>query len=131
LPIETVPNSFVYQLATEGGDLYAGRSDGLWFRSVAFVSVGGDGAHELRFASIGRQPVHDSAVFHFELPEKGAVAIDVFDVAGRRTPGRIEGVLAAGSHDVTWNTSDLAPGVYMARLSTMSGSRTARFACAH
>jgi len=131
LPIETVPNSFVYQLATEGGDLYAGRSDGLWFRSVAFVSVGGDGAHELRFAPIGRQPVHDSAVFHFELPEKGAVAIDVFDVAGRRTPGRIEGVLAAGSHDVTWNTSDLAPGVYMARLSTMNGSRTARFACAH
>ena len=131
LPIETVNNSFVYQLATQGAELYAGRSDGLWFRSVDFLSVGGDGAHGLRFAPIGRQPVHDSAVFHFELPQTGAVAIDVFDVAGRRTPGRIAGVLAAGSHDVSWDTSGLAPGVYMARLSTTGGSRSARFAHVH
>ena len=110
-PVETVLNAFVYQLAAQGGELFAARADGLWFRSVATVSVGGDGAGDLRFALAGRQPVHESARFHFDLPRADAVAIEVFDVAGRRAPGRIEGVLPAGGHDVTWDTRGLAAGV--------------------
>jgi photosystem II stability/assembly factor-like uncharacterized protein len=130
-PVETVLNAFVYQLAAQGGELFAARADGLWFRSVATVSVGGDGAGDLRFALAGRQPVHESARFHFDLPRADAVAIEVFDVAGRRTPGRIEGVLPAGGHDVTWDTRGLAAGVYLARLTAAGASQTARFACVH
>jgi hypothetical protein len=130
-PIETVPNAFGYQLAVQGALLYAGRSDGLFFRSVATVSVDGGGDPQLRFALAGRQPVDESARFHFELPRATAVSIEVFDVAGRRTPDRIEGTFPAGTHDVTLSTRDLTPGVYLARLTAIGASRTARFACVH
>jgi len=128
-PIETVPNAFDYQLAVQGDLLYAARSDGLWFRSET-VSVG-DEPHPLSFALSGRQPVHESARFHFELPRADAVSIEFFDLQGRRAAGRIEGVMAAGSHDVSLDTRRLAAGVYLARLTAQGASLTARFACVH
>lgn len=131
IPVETVPNTFVYRLATQGGELYAARSDGLWVRSAGTVSVGGEGGAELQFALAGAQPVHDSARFHFALPRAGAVAIEVFDLAGRRAAGRIEGVFLAGTHDVSVDTRSLASGMYLARLSSTGASRTARFTCVH
>jgi hypothetical protein len=114
IPVETVPNTFVYQLATQGGELYAARSDGLWFRSAGTVSVGGEGGAELQFALAGAQPVHDSARFHFALPRAGAVAIELFDVEGRRAAGRIEGVFPAGR---TTSVDTPPPPMYLARLS--------------
>jgi len=128
-PIETVNNVFDYQLAVQGDFLYAARSDGLWFRSET-VSVG-DEPHELSFALAGRQPVRESARFHFELPRADAVSIEFFDVQGRRAAAGIEGVMAAGAHDVSLDTRRLAPGMYLARLTTQDASRTARFACVH
>jgi photosystem II stability/assembly factor-like uncharacterized protein len=131
-PVETVPNTFGYQLAVQGDLLYAGRSDGLWFRSTGTVSVGGGGEPgRLRFALAGRQPVRDAARFHFDLPRAGDVAIDVFDLAGRRAAGRIEGFRSAGSHEVTLDTSALAPGVYLARVTADGASESARMVCVH
>jgi hypothetical protein len=131
-PVETVPNASDYQLAVQGTLLYAARSDGLWFRSAGTVSVGGGGEPgRLRFAVSGRQPVRESARLHFELPQAGAVAIEVFDVAGRRAANRIEGSLSAGTHDVTLDTRGLAPGVYQARLTADGASETARLVCVH
>jgi hypothetical protein len=131
-PVETVLNTFGYQLAVQGAFLYAARSDGLWFRSTGTVSVGGGGeGGRLRFALAGRQPVRDAALFHFDLPRASDVAIEVFDLAGRRAAERIEGFRSAGSHEVTLDTRRLAPGVYMARVTADGASESARMVCVH
>jgi hypothetical protein len=130
-PIETVPSTFMYQLAVQGSTLYAGRSDGLWFRSVGTVSVGGGGTSGVSFALAGPQPVRDAARFHFELPRAAAISLQVFDVAGRRTADRIEGVFGAGTNEVSLDTRTLAPGVYLARLTVAGANRMTRFTCVH
>jgi hypothetical protein len=129
--VEAVPNIFGNKLAVQGSVLYAGRSDGLWFRSAGTVSVGAGGEPgQLHFALVG-QPVRDAARFHFDLPRASAVAIEVFDLAGRHATDRIEGSWPAGSHDVTLDTRGLAPGVYLARLVAGDASASARLVCVH
>jgi hypothetical protein len=81
----------------------------------------------LGFALTGPNPIRDLARFHFDLLEPERAHIDVFDVGGRRVPGGINGELAAGPHDVSWATGDLAPGVYEARLSAGGREAVVRF----
>lgn len=107
---------FVYKLAVVGADLYAGRADGLWRRSTANVSVPPGRTAPLHFALAGPQPVRDDVRLRFDLPEAGSVAIEVFDVGGRRAGERIEGAWPAGPHEVAWDARGLAPGIYAARL---------------
>jgi hypothetical protein len=115
--LESLPNAFVYKLAMCGDDLFAARADGLWLRSTATVSVAGNReASGLHFALAGPQPVRDHARFQFELPEPGSTLIEVFDVAGRRAADRVQGSWSAGAHEVSWDTRDLGPGIYEARL---------------
>lgn len=120
--LEVLPGVFVFKMATVGNDLYAGRQDGLWRRSTATVSVPEGGArHALRFALAGAQPARDVVRFRFALPEPGAAAIEVFDLAGRRVAVPVHETLSAGAHEASWNARNLAPGVYEARL--LAGGR--------
>jgi hypothetical protein len=114
--LESLPGAFVYKLAASGTDLYAGRGDGLWRRSTVTVSVEDGRSRSLRFALAGPRPVRNVARFHFELPETGSATIEVFDVAGHRVSSSIRGSWSAGAHEVSWNTRELAAGVYEARL---------------
>jgi hypothetical protein len=92
------------------------------------VSVSPVGARAgLRFAIAGPHPFRDEARFLVELPEAARVHIDVFDIAGRRLPGRIDEGLSAGTNEVRWRTHGLAPGVYLARLSAVGRSEVVRF----
>jgi hypothetical protein len=117
---------FVYRLAVNGSTLYAGRADGLWRRSTANVSVPPGRSAPLRFAIAGPQPVRDDVRFRFELPEAGRATIEVFDLAGRRAAGRIEGSWPAGPHEVGWDARALAPGVYAARLTALGRQESVR-----
>jgi hypothetical protein len=119
--VDTLPGALIYRLAVSGSDLYAGRVDGLWRRSIATVSVPGGGAPAaLRFAIAGSQPIGDDVPFRFDLPEPGPSAIEVFDVAGRRAADAVRGSWPAGSHEVA-DARGLSPGGCLARLTV--GSR--------
>jgi hypothetical protein len=122
--VDTRTNTGVYRLAISGNDLYAGQIDGLWLRSIATVSVPGGGPPAgLQFTIAGPQPIGDQVRFRFMLPEAGPIALEVFDVAGRRAAEPIRGEWAAGSHEIAWDARALSPGVYLARL-TAGGSRS-------
>jgi hypothetical protein len=115
--IETRTNTGVYRMAFAGTNLYAGQTDGLWRRANDTLVVPGDGAPvALRFALAGSQPIRDEARFRFDLPEPGPVAIEVFDVAGRRAADAIRGSFPAGQNEIAWDARGLGPGVYLARL---------------
>ena len=123
---ETVPAG-VYRLAIHGSDLYAGRVDGLWRRSIATVSVPDDTAPaRLRFAVAGSQPVGDQVRFRFDLPASGPIVIEVFDVAGRRAADSIRGSWPAGPHELTWDARGLGSGVYLARMTAGTEHAVAR-----
>jgi hypothetical protein len=120
--IETRTNTGVYRMAVSGGDLYAGQVDGLWRRPFASLAVPDGGAPAtLRFALAGSQPIGDNVRFRFELPGPESIAIEVFDVAGRRAADAIRGSWPAGSNEVAWDARGLRPGMYLARLT--AGSR--------
>ena len=78
-----------------------------------------------RFALVGSQPARDVVRFRFELPASGEVALEVFDVSGRRVADRIVGSWPAGSHEIAWDARRLAQGVYVARLTALSQQEVA------
>jgi hypothetical protein len=122
--LETRLNTGVYRMAISGSDLYAGQVDGLWRRSIAGVAVVPDGGApaRLQFAIAGPQPIGDDVRFRFDLPEPGPIAIEVFDVAGRRAADSIRGSWPAGPHEIAWGARGLGSGIYLARL-TAGGKR--------
>lgn len=62
-------------------------------------------------------PFNPSTQIRFGLPHAAVVKLSVFDVLGREVQSLSNGHFDAGYHTVTWNASDLASGVYFARLS--------------
>src|SRR6185295_3924101 len=65
--MESLPQVFVYRMDTLGNNLYAGRIDGLWVRSLTNVSV--PPVSRLAFSLAGSNPVTDAARLRFELAE--------------------------------------------------------------
>jgi hypothetical protein len=57
----------------------------------------------------------------YYLPSEGNVSLSVYDVAGRRV-ARLEGLRqSAGSHVVSWDTAEMARGVYFYHLRAGAG----------
>jgi hypothetical protein len=129
LGLDTLAGAQTYDMALQETTLYAGRVGGLWRRSIANVASvpgGGKAASHLAFAIAGSQPVGTRVRFRFELPEAGPIAIEVFDVAGRRVGDTIREARPAGRGEIEWDASRLAPGVYLARLSAARERAMAR-----
>jgi hypothetical protein len=65
------------------------------------------------------------------LPRAGRVALEVFDVRGRRIASLVNGARPAGPQSVLWKTRAIPAGLYFLRLE--SGNRTAvrRIAVTH
>ena len=126
--VDTLAGALTYDMTRQGSTLYTGRVGGLWRRSIAnIVSVPDVGApSHASFAIAGANPVGDHARFAFELPQAGPIEIEVFDVAGRRVGDAVREVRPAGHGEVGWDTSHLAAGVYLARLSAAGERAKAR-----
>ncbi len=69
-------------------------------------------------------PFNASTVISFDLKECVNVEIDVFDITGAKVKTLIDEPMAAGSHQVTWNASDVASGVYYYKLTAGDVSET-------
>lgn len=67
-----------------------------------------------------------SAAVVFRLPVAGAVSLAVYDTAGRRVDTLAAGSHAAGRHSLSWDSTGVAPGVYLLRLETNGESLTRR-----
>ncbi len=72
-------------------------------------------------------PFADRSTVRVELDQTAAIAVEVFDITGRRVKTLIDRALPSGTHDIVFESDGLPAGVYLIRLSTPSGtvSRTA------
>ena len=90
--------------------------------TFAVPQEGGPEAGELSLASVN--PIRQSATVRFRTPVSGEASLTVFDALGRRVAGLARGPLAEGAHEAQWDTSGVAPGVYVLRLETDAGAIT-------
>ncbi len=76
-------------------------------------------------------PSGGDAVFRYELPAATTVTLEIFDAGGSLVRRITEGPRPAGRYSIPWNALDSsthpAPsGVYLARITTSEGTKTAR-----
>jgi len=61
-------------------------------------------------------PFNPSTSIKFSLPERTHVTLKVYNLLGKEIATLVNGDFSAGRHDVQWNASDVASGVYMYRI---------------
>ncbi|HMT12048.1 MAG TPA: T9SS type A sorting domain-containing protein, partial [Ignavibacteria bacterium] len=61
-------------------------------------------------------PFNPSTYIKFQLPEGGNVKITVFDILGKEVASLINEKMEAGYHNVEFNASDLASGLYIYKM---------------
>ncbi|MCX6639150.1 MAG: SBBP repeat-containing protein [bacterium] len=61
-------------------------------------------------------PFNPTTTIRYELPTNSHVSLEVFDVSGRLVTTLINGMREVGNHEVTFDASGLAAGVYVYRL---------------
>ena len=63
-------------------------------------------------------PFNPSTVIKFQLPKASKVSLKIYDVLGKEVATLINSEMNAGEHQVNFNASSLASGIYLYRLET-------------
>ncbi|OYV87877.1 MAG: hypothetical protein B7Z63_01725 [Ignavibacteriae bacterium 37-53-5] len=114
-------NTNVTSMAILGSDVFAGMSGGGIFRGslseitgvqVSHTGVPGGYALSQNYPN----PFNPTTVISYRLPEPGVVSLRVYDVLGREVATLVEGRQSVGNHEVEFNGSRFASGVYFYRL---------------
>ena len=69
-------------------------------------------------------PFNPETVIRFELASSDYARLVVLDVLGRRVSVLVDEVLSAGSHQISFDASDLPSGIYVYRLMSGTGIQT-------
>jgi len=71
-------------------------------------------------------PFNATTVIKYVLPITGKVSIDIYNLAGQKIITLANNVQSAGIHQIAWNASSVASGIYFARIETKQYTSTAR-----
>jgi uncharacterized repeat protein (TIGR01451 family)/CSLREA domain-containing protein len=63
-------------------------------------------------------PFSRSTVISFDLIKEGRVQLSIYDESGRMIKSLLDQVIPAGTHNITWETGNLAAGFYTVQLRT-------------
>ncbi|RJP77404.1 MAG: T9SS C-terminal target domain-containing protein [Candidatus Zixiibacteriota bacterium] len=66
--------------------------------------------------SASPNPFNPATAVGYRLPAAGLVSLRVYDTAGREVATLVNGWEEAGSHEVTFDGTGLAAGIYFAKL---------------
>jgi flavodoxin len=96
------------------------KADALAFAQqiMATALSSGQPLHPQHFAlgRIATAPYRPVTVVNFTLPRSTEVRLTIFTLKGSTVTTLVAGRREAGMHEVSWNTSSLAPGYYLCRL---------------
>lgn len=102
LEIQDISGSGIYQV------------DGLWIARLGGISA----PAEYALNSVYPNPFNSRSVITFSLPEQAKLSLTVHDLAGRLVQTLTEDVFPSGRHNITWDASQSAAGMYIIRLDT-------------
>jgi hypothetical protein len=74
------------------------------------------GPDELALLSVRPNPFNPTTTISFSLPDASLVMLNVYGITGRLVTTLIDGYRDAGTHEITFNGSNLASGIYVYRL---------------
>jgi hypothetical protein len=114
------------------GELYVAAGS-VVYRLDPNPVAGEDGAQDiaLSLSLIGANPIGGHGALRVVVPETGAARVSVFDVLGREVAVLFDGTVeGAAAREVAVDGSALAPGLYIARLTTGFGARSVRLVVA-
>ena len=74
------------------------------------------GGSETSFNEIAPNPASGSVTIYFSLAQAGEVSIDVYDLAGRFIKNIVNSQYEEDANEVSWNTGEVSPGIYLIRL---------------
>lgn len=124
-----LPDDNVLTIAcAASGDVWVGTETG----SAHLDSGGATGvAHEhavpREIALVSRpNPFNPATTIDFTLPAPGKTRLVVYDVTGRTVAVLVDGFFEAGTHTAVFDGTNLASGVYLARLTAGSTVRTGK-----
>jgi len=130
-----IPSLTVYDLEFgPGGTLVAAtHGRGMWRASASLVAVGDRGETATAMALVAMNPSRSPSRIEYRLPVAGTVALEVYDLGGRRVRSLERGWREAGDHRASWDGRDdagarVADGVYFYRLEAGSDARVVKFA---
>ena len=72
---------------------------------------------KLSLAPAYPNPFNPETTISFEIPIDNEVRVAIYDLNGRLVETLFEGMMMKGSHQITWNASQFASGVYFTKLS--------------
>ena len=80
--------------------------------------IGSETPQKIALSANYPNPFNPVTTIRYELPVNSNVRLEVYDILGRRVAVLVEGLIESGAHEVAFDASNLASGVYLYRLST-------------
>ena len=90
--------------------------------SAAAGHAPSSGSGTIPTTKISPNPFNPTTVASYEMRDASYVNLTVYDVSGHEVAVLVDGWREAGAHEVTFDGSNLAAGIYFARLEIASGS---------
>ena len=75
-------------------------------------------------------PFNGTTEIRFALPEASAVRLVIYNMLGQEVARLVDREIAAGYHTVTWEASDMPPGLYVSRFTAGDFTESARMVVA-
>ena len=69
-------------------------------------------------------PFNNGTIISFSIPVDQFVALRIYDILGREVTVLLNDHMESGSHEIAFNSTNLASGIYFYRLETGKFSRT-------
>ena len=117
---EGLPSTSVYACAENGGYTLAGTDRGVWRRPVsdltAIANRGFAGPEVFFLSQNYPNPFNPVTMIRYELAERAPVTLTVYSVIGQFVSRLVNKIEGAGYHEVRFDASGLASGVYFYRL---------------
>ncbi len=108
--------------------VYAGTFAGVWRRPVSqLVSVSETNTNLPATVTLAQNypnPFNPATTIRFELPASQHTSLKVFDLLGEEVATLVDGIRGAGYHEVSFDGTGLASGVYVYRLQAGSVSQS-------
>ena len=87
-------------------------------KAISFIDYGLEKPKEFALEQNYPNPFNPGTMIRYSLPENTKVRLVIYDILGKQVAELVNGEQAAGYHDVKFDGSSLASGIYFYRLTT-------------